>query len=74
MTDYATHRFSVGQQVTRSGEAPTPCEVLAQIDGSDGPEYRIKSGSSEMVVGERELAYSTRPVSPTRPAFAGYLP
>jgi hypothetical protein len=73
MTDYATHRFSVGQQVTRSGETPTPCAVIAQIDGPDGPEYRIKSGRSETVVGERELTYSTGPASAARPASAGSL-
>lgn len=56
MTVYATHRFSVGQQVMRSEET---FEVIAQIDGSTGPEYRIRSGSSEAVVGERELAYET---------------
>jgi hypothetical protein len=52
MTIYATHRFNVGQQVTRSGET---CEVIAQIDGPKGSEYRVRSGPSETVVGEREL-------------------
>ena len=52
MTVYATHRFSVGQQVMRSGET---FEVIAQINGSNGPEYRVRSVNSEAVVGEREL-------------------
>jgi hypothetical protein len=60
MTVFATHRFSVGQQVMRSRET---CEVIAQIDGSKGPEYRIRSGNSETVVGERELTYQTGPVA-----------
>ena len=52
MTLYATHRFSVGQRVVRFAETSTPCEVLDLIDGSDGPEYRIKSdGHPESVVG-----------------------
>jgi hypothetical protein len=58
MTIYATHRFNVGQRVIRSGEI---CEVIAQIDGPKGPEYRVRSGTSEAVVGERELTYETRP-------------
>lgn len=71
MTDYATHRFSVGQQVVRLGETSTPLEVVAQIGGSDGPEYRVRSGSWETVIGERELAYRTGPgpFGGTRPAF-----
>ncbi len=51
MTVYATHRFSVGQQVIRSDEA---FEVMAQIDGPNGPEYRLRSGTSETVASERE--------------------
>ena len=61
MTDYATHRFSVGQQVIRLGETSRSLEVVAQIVGSEGPQYRVRSGSSETVVGERELAYQTGP-------------
>jgi hypothetical protein len=68
MTDYATHRFSVGQEVTQSGETPRRCRVVAQITGCDGPEYRIKSGTSEAVVAERELTYRTEPPSGTRRA------
>jgi hypothetical protein len=60
MTDYATHRFSVGQQVVRLGESRS-LEVVAQIVGSEGPQYRVRYGSSETVVGERELAYQTGP-------------
>jgi len=59
MTEYATHRFSVGQDVTQSGKTPTCCRVIAQINSSDGPAYRIKYGSSEAVVTERELTYRT---------------
>ena len=59
MTDYATHRFSVGQQVVPSGDTLKPCEVVGLISGPDGPEYRLRSGSSETIVGERELAYTT---------------
>src|SRR4051812_32965100 len=60
MTQYATHRFSVGQQVARTGNSPGPCEVKAQIAGRDGPEYRVRSldGGFEAVVEERELTYS----------------
>jgi hypothetical protein len=50
MTIYATHRLKVGQQVIRSGET---CEIMARIDGPKGPEYRVRSGTSETVVGER---------------------
>lgn len=68
MTLYATHRFNVGQQVIRSGET---CEVLAQIDGPKGPEYRVRSGTSETVVGERELTYNAGPgpLAGPRPTF-----
>jgi hypothetical protein len=59
MTDHATHRFSVGQQVVRPGDTLKSCEVVGLIEGRDGPEYRLKSGSSETIVGERELAYTT---------------
>jgi hypothetical protein len=59
MTDYSTHRFSVGQQVVPSGDTLKSCEVVALIAGRDGPEYRLRSGSSETIVGERELAYTT---------------
>ena len=59
MTDYATHRFSVGQQVVPSGNRLKACEVVGLIAGPDGPEYRLRSGSSEIIVGERELAYTT---------------
>ena len=69
MTDYATHRFSVGQEVTWSGETLTSSEVLAQIRGSKGPEYKIRSASSERVVAECELTYRTEPASGTRRAF-----
>jgi hypothetical protein len=68
MTLYATHRFNVGQRVIRSGER---CEIIAQIDGSKGPEYKVRSGSSETVVGERELTYETAPgpLAAARPSF-----
>jgi hypothetical protein len=68
MTIYATHRFDVGQRVIRSGAT---CEVIAQIDGPKGPEYRVRSGTSETVVGERELTYETgpEPGGRTRPSF-----
>jgi hypothetical protein len=58
MIVYATHRFSVGQQVMRSDEA---FEVMAQIDGPNGPEYRLRSGTLETVASERELTYRTEP-------------
>jgi len=60
MTEYATHRFNVGQQVARSGNSPGLCEVTAKIAGPDGPEYRIRSldGGLEAVVAERDLTYS----------------
>ena len=68
MTVYATHRFNVGQQVMRLGET---CEIIAQIDGSNGPEYKVRFGSSETVVGERELTYETTPapLAAARPSF-----
>ena len=60
MTQYATHRFNVGQQVARSGNSPGLCEVTAKIAGPDGPEYRIRflDDGLEAVVPERELTYS----------------
>ncbi len=69
MTIFATHRFSVGQQVMRAEEA---FEVVAQIDGPNGPEYRLRSGTSETVVGERELTYQTgaESLGRARPSFA----
>jgi hypothetical protein len=67
MTDYATHRFSVGQQVTHSREPPTFGQVVAQLAGADGPEYRVRFGRSEIVVPERELTYGTDLTSHTRP-------
>ena len=68
MTVYATHRFSVGQRVMRASEA---CEVIARLKGPHGPEYRVRSGRSETVVGERELTYLIGPgsVASARPAF-----
>ena len=36
-------------------------EVMAQIDGPNGPEYRLRSGTSETVASERELTYRTEP-------------
>ena len=65
MTDYATHRFSVGQQVTHSVEPPTFGQVVAQLAGADGPEYRVRFGRSEIVIHERELTYATDPARPT---------
>ena len=59
MTDYATHRFSVGQQVVRSGDTPRSWDVIGLIAGPAGPEYRLRAGNSETIVGERELAYTT---------------
>lgn len=62
MTIFATHRFSVGQQVVRFAEPSTVCDVLTLVDGADGPEYRIKSDRHpEAVVPERDLTYA--PVS-----------
>jgi hypothetical protein len=60
MTEYATHRFSVGQQVARTGISPGSCTVTAKIAGRDGPEYRVRSldGGLEAVVAERDLTYS----------------
>ena len=66
MTDHATHRFSVGQQVVRSGDTPKSWDVIVLIAGPAGPEYRLRSGISETVVGERELAYSTTATSGAR--------
>ena len=59
MTDYATHRFSVGQQVVRYGDTLRSDEIVGLIAGTDEPEYRLRSGSSETIVGEHELAYTT---------------
>ena len=71
MTQYATHRFNVGQQVARPGNSPASCEVTAKIAGPDGPEYsvRFSDGSVQAGVAERELTYAlavarTVPVSP----------
>jgi len=71
MTQYATHRFSVGQQVARSGSSPGPCEVTAKIAGPDGAEYRVRTldGGSEAVVAERELTYSRAWASAVRGSF-----
>ena len=66
MTEYATHRFSVGQQVVLPGDTLNACEVVGLISGPDGPEYRLRSGSSETIVGERELAYTTTATSGAR--------
>ena len=66
MTQYATHRFNIGQQVARSGNSPGLCEVTAKIAGPDGPEYRVRSldGGLEAVVPERDLTYSRASASP----------
>jgi len=66
MTEYATHRFNIGQQVARSGNSPGLCEVTAKIAGPDGPEYRVRSldGGLEAVVPERKLTYSRASASP----------
>ena len=66
MTQYATHRFNVGQQVAHSGNSPGSCEVTAKNDGPDGPEYRVRSldGGAQAVVAERELTYSRASASP----------
>jgi len=66
MTQYATHRFNIGQQVARSGNSPGLCEVTAKIAGPDGPEYRVRSLDSrlEAVVAERDLTYSRASASP----------
>jgi hypothetical protein len=66
MTDYATLRCSVGQQVVPSGNTLKSCEVVGLIAGPDGPEYRIRSGNSETIVGERELAYTTAATNAAR--------
>jgi len=71
MTQYATHRFNIGQQVAHTGNSPGSSEVTAKNDGPDGPEYRVRflDGSGQAVVAERKLTYSlavasTVPVSP----------
>ena len=71
MTQYATHRFNVGQQVTRPGNSPASYEGTAKIAGPDGPECRVRffDGSVQAGVAERDLTYSrasarTVPVSP----------
>jgi len=66
MTDYATHRFSVGQQVVRSGDTLNYGEVVGLIAVTDEPGYRLRSGSSETIVGERELAYTTAATNAAR--------
>ena len=59
MTLYATHRFSVGQQVACPGRDTTQYLVTGQIKGPGGPRYRIRSSDgSRGVVAERELAYA----------------
>jgi hypothetical protein len=72
MTDYATHRFSVGQQVTHSGQPPTSGQVIAQLAGADGPEYRVRFGPSEIVVHERELTYGTDVTSHVRSTIVAH--
>jgi hypothetical protein len=69
MTDYATHRFSVGQEVTHSGQDTTFGRVVAQLAGADGPEYRVSFGRAEIVVRERELTYRTDVTSHARPTI-----
>jgi hypothetical protein len=69
MTDYATHRFSVGQKVTHSGEPPSFGQVVAQLAGADGPEYRVRFGRSENIVHEREPTYGTEGTSQARPTI-----
>ena len=66
MAIYATHRFSIGQQVTHSADPARSCEVVAQMGEADAPEYRIRSldGSFEAQVPERELTYTTGSTSP----------
>lgn len=66
MTQYATHRFSVGQQVASFGKSPGAYQVTTLIAGRDGPEYRIRSLESglQAVVPERELTYSRASASP----------
>jgi len=66
MTEYATHRFSVGQEVTKSGETRMCCRVIALVMSSDGPEYKIKHENSEVIVAERELTYRAQPRSGAR--------
>ena len=50
MTQYATHRFNVGQQVAHTGDSPGFCEVTAKIDGPDGPEYRVRFSDGSVQV------------------------
>ena len=69
MTDYATHRFSVGQEVTHSSEPPTFGQVVAQLTGADGPEYRVRFSTSDLVVHERELTYRADVTSHARPTI-----
>ena len=69
MTDYATHRFSVGQQVTHSGDPSTFGQVVAQLAGAAGPEYRVRFGHSEIVVHERELTYRADVTSHAAPTI-----
>jgi len=69
MTDYATHRFSVGQQVTQTTEPPRSGQIVAQLAGADGPEYRVRSGRSETVVHERNLTYGTDATNHARPTI-----
>lgn len=71
MTVFATHRFSVGQRVARLAEISAICEVLALLDGAQGPEYRIKSDQgSETVVAESDLTYASEPVISGRGPFS----
>ena len=60
MTQYATHRFNVGQQVAHTGNSPGFCEVTAKIAGPDGPEYRVRflDGSVRAGVAECDLTYA----------------
>ena len=69
MTDYATHRFSVGQEDRHSGQDPTFGRVVAQLAGVDGPEYRVSFGPAEIIVRERELTYRTGVTTPARPTI-----
>lgn len=71
MTVFATHRFSVGQRVARLAETSATCEVLALVDGAQGPAYRIKSDRGpEAVVAERDLTYASGSVSSGRSPFS----
>jgi len=73
MTQYATHRFSVGQQVACATKGPSSCEVTALVAGRHGPEYRIRCSddSREAVVAERELAYAGAASASTVPVSHG---